>query len=67
MGAAIGLFTSSVNPNVASVEKQQSVREVFREMKITTLGYAKNFAVVGCVFSAIECTIESVISPLYLI
>ncbi|XP_017879917.1 mitochondrial import inner membrane translocase subunit Tim22 [Ceratina calcarata] len=59
LGAAIGLFTSSVNPNVAAVEKQQSVREVFREMKITTLGYAKNFAVLGCVFTAIECTIES--------
>lgn len=59
LGAAIGLFSSSVNPNVAAVEKQQTVREVFREMKTTTLGYAKNFAVVGCVFSAIECTIES--------
>ncbi|XP_031774880.1 mitochondrial import inner membrane translocase subunit Tim22 [Apis florea] len=59
LGAAIGLFSSSVNPNVASVEKQQTVREVFREMKITTLGYAKNFAVVGCVYSAIECAIES--------
>ncbi|CAD1478876.1 unnamed protein product, partial [Heterotrigona itama] len=59
LGAAIGLFSSSVNPNVASVEKQQTVREVFREMKTTTLGYAKNFAVVGCVFSAIECAIES--------
>ncbi|KAK1127767.1 hypothetical protein K0M31_003254 [Melipona bicolor] len=59
LGAAIGLFSSSVNPNVAAVEKQQTVREVFREMKTTTLGYAKNFAVVGCVFSAIECAIES--------
>ncbi|XP_029041730.1 mitochondrial import inner membrane translocase subunit Tim22 [Osmia bicornis bicornis] len=59
LGAAIGLFSSSVNPNVAAVEKKQTVREVFREMKTTTLGYAKNFAVVGCVFSAIECTIES--------
>lgn len=28
-------------------------------MKGTTLGYAKNFAVVGCIFSAIECRIES--------
>ncbi|TGZ57359.1 mitochondrial import inner membrane translocase subunit Tim22 [Temnothorax curvispinosus] len=59
LGAAIGLFSSSVNPNVASVERQQSAREILREMKTTTLGYAKNFAVVGCIFSAIECTIES--------
>lgn len=61
MGAAIGLFSSSVNPNITSVEKQQSAKEIFREMKTTTLGYAKNFAVVGCIFSGIECTIESVI------
>ncbi|XP_029173998.1 mitochondrial import inner membrane translocase subunit Tim22 [Nylanderia fulva] len=59
LGAAIGLFSSSVNPNIASVEKQQSAREILKEMKTTTLGYAKNFAVVGCLFSAIECTIES--------
>lgn len=59
LGAAIGLFTSSVNPNVTTVEKQQTAREIFREMKTTTLGYAKNFAAVGLVFSAIECTIES--------
>ena len=49
-----------MNPNVASVERQQSAREILKEMKITTLSYAKNFAVVGCIFSAIECTIESV-------
>jgi len=59
LGAAIGLFSSSVNPNIASVEKQQSAREIMREMKTTTLSYAKNFAVVGCIFSAIECTVES--------
>ncbi|XP_035738725.1 mitochondrial import inner membrane translocase subunit Tim22-like [Vespa mandarinia] len=59
LGAAIGLFSSSVNPNITSVEKQQTAREIFREMKVTTLSYAKNFAAVGCVFSAVECTIES--------
>lgn len=63
MGAAIGLFSSSVNPNISTpgVEKQQSAREVFREMRSTTHGYAKNFAMIGMVFSAVECTIESVI------
>ncbi|XP_015117028.1 mitochondrial import inner membrane translocase subunit Tim22 [Diachasma alloeum] len=59
LGAAIGLFSSSVNPNVAVVEKQQTAREIFREMKTTTIGYAKNFAAIGCVFSAVECCIES--------
>lgn len=63
MGAAIGLFSSSVNPNVAApgIEKQQTAREVFREMRTTTHGYAKNFALIGMVFSAVECTIETVI------
>lgn len=60
LGAAIGLFSSSVNPNMTNVENQ-SAREILREMKTTTLSYAKNFAVVGCIFSAVECAIESVI------
>ncbi|XP_014207888.1 mitochondrial import inner membrane translocase subunit Tim22 [Copidosoma floridanum] len=59
LGAALGLFTSSVNPNVAAVEKQQTAREVFREMRMTTLSYAKNFAVIGFFFSGVECAIES--------
>lgn len=63
LGAAIGLFSSSVNPNIATpgvVEKQQTARQVFREMRSTTHGYAKNFALIGMVFSAVECTIETV-------
>lgn len=66
MGAAIGLFSSSVNPNIAVagvVEKQQTAREVFRDMRATTHSYAKNFAMIGMVFSAVECTIETVIDP----
>lgn len=59
LGAALGLFTSSVNPSVAPDAHKQTAREVFREMKTTTLGYAKNFAMIGAVFSAVECTIES--------
>ncbi|XP_011494493.1 PREDICTED: mitochondrial import inner membrane translocase subunit Tim22 isoform X2 [Ceratosolen solmsi marchali] len=56
LGGVLGLFTSSVNPNV---EKQQTAREVFREMKSTTVAYAKNFAVIGFVFSGVECAIET--------
>lgn len=61
LGAALGLFTSSVNPNVADpgLGKQQTAREIFREMKGTTLSYAKNFAMIGAVFAGIECSIES--------
>ncbi|XP_031845726.1 mitochondrial import inner membrane translocase subunit Tim22 [Nomia melanderi] len=59
LGGAIGLFSASVNPNYASIEKVQTVRETFKEMRITISSYAKNFAVIGCVFTAIECSIES--------
>lgn len=67
LGAAIGLFSSSVNPNIAQpgAEKQQTAREIFREMRGTTHGYAKNFAVIGLLFSAVECTIETVSFGLY--
>ncbi|XP_055388926.1 mitochondrial import inner membrane translocase subunit Tim22 [Condylostylus longicornis] len=62
LGAAIGLFSSSVNPNIAdplAAEKQQTAREIFREMRATTHSYAKNFALIGAVFSMVECQIES--------
>ncbi|XP_017781465.1 PREDICTED: mitochondrial import inner membrane translocase subunit Tim22 [Nicrophorus vespilloides] len=58
LGAAIGLFSSSVGPSATSVE-QQTAKQVFKEMKTATLGYAKNFALIGLMFSAVECTIES--------
>jgi import inner membrane translocase subunit TIM22 len=60
LGAAIGLFSSSVNPTVPIGDtKQPSAREVLREMKGTMVSYGKNFAIVGAMFSAVECTIES--------
>lgn len=60
LGAAIGLFSASVNPSVQGPDaKPQSAREVFREMKGTTLSYAKNFALIGALFSSVECCIES--------
>jgi hypothetical protein len=56
------LCVNSVSPNIRPPEApQQSAREVFRDLKVSTLSYAKNFAVVGLMFSAVECTIESVI------
>lgn len=59
MGAAIGLFSSSVGPSATDVENQ-TARQVFKEMKTTTMSYAKNFALIGALFSAVECSIESV-------
>ncbi|KRT86157.1 hypothetical protein AMK59_1200 [Oryctes borbonicus] len=61
LGAAIGLFSSSMGPPTVELE-QQTARQVFKEMKTTTLSYAKNFALIGLMFSAIECTIESVMT-----
>ncbi|KAK9729730.1 hypothetical protein QE152_g15784 [Popillia japonica] len=58
LGAAIGLFSSSMGPPSVEIE-QQTAKQVFKEMKTTTLSYAKNFALIGLMFSAIECTIES--------
>jgi len=63
LGAAIGLFSSSVNPNMADPfanEKKQTARQIMKEMASTTHSYAKNFALIGAVFSGVECAIESV-------
>lgn len=61
MGAAIGLFSASMGPaSVTDTAEPQTARQVFKEMKTTTLGYAKNFALIGAVFSGVECAIESV-------
>lgn len=61
LGAAIGLFSASVGPELSPVNQPtQSVREVLRDMKGKSLSYAKNFALLGAMFSATECTIESV-------
>ncbi|KAL0272368.1 UNVERIFIED_CONTAM: hypothetical protein PYX00_005365 [Menopon gallinae] len=60
LGAAIGLFTSSVNPTITGPEAaNQTAREIIRDLKNTAHSYGKNFAVLGLVFSAVECIIES--------
>lgn len=65
LGAAIGLFSASVNPTIAvdhatpHMERTQTVREIFRDMGKTTHSYGKNFAAIGLVFAGIECCIES--------
>ncbi len=59
VGAAFGLFTAAIDPNVTGTETP-SVRGVLREMKLRTSSYAKNFAVIGAMFAGTECLIESV-------
>ncbi|KOB62303.1 Mitochondrial import inner membrane translocase subunit Tim22, partial [Operophtera brumata] len=61
LGAAVGLFTSSLMPNVTdtTAAQTQSARQILQEMKGSMLSYAKNFAILGAVFSGIECCIES--------
>ncbi|KAH9389794.1 Mitochondrial import inner membrane translocase subunit Tim22 [Tyrophagus putrescentiae] len=60
LGIAVGLFTASVGPELAPVNNQtQTVKEVLREMKGKSMSYAKNFAMLGAMFSATECAIES--------
>lgn len=65
LGVAIGLFSSSVNPTITGPDAaNQTAREIFRDFRTTSHSYGKNFAVVGLVFSAVECTIESVSNKL---
>ncbi|XP_026333107.1 mitochondrial import inner membrane translocase subunit Tim22 [Hyposmocoma kahamanoa] len=61
LGAAVGLFTSSLMPNVTDpmAQQNQTAREILREMKTSMLSYAKNFAILGAMFSGVECCIES--------
>ncbi|OXA59525.1 mitochondrial import inner membrane translocase subunit Tim22 [Folsomia candida] len=59
-GGVIGLFSASVNPTITGADaKQQTAREVFRDMRTTTMSHAKNFAIVGAMFASTECVIES--------
>lgn len=61
LGGVIGLFSASVNPTITGPDaKQQTAREVFRDMRTTTMGHAKNFAIVGAMFASIECAVETV-------
>jgi len=59
MGAAFGLFTAGIDPNITGTETP-TVHLVAKEMKVRTVSYAKNFAVLGAMFAGTECLIESV-------
>ena len=59
MGGAFGLFTAGIDPNITGTETP-TVKLVWKEMKLRTVSYAKNFAVIGFLFAGTECVIESV-------
>ena len=59
-GLAMGLFTASIDPMSTVVpNKVPTMRDVFKEMKTRSLSHAKSFAMIGMMFSVIECNIET--------
>ena len=61
LGGAIGLFSASVGPDLAVLEpEKQNWRQVLKDMKVKSLSHAKNFGILGAMFAATECAIESV-------
>lgn len=62
LGGAFGLFTAGLDssmPTAVTGQQDQSAKAMLQEMKGRATSYAKNFAVVGAMFSASECMIES--------
>ena len=59
MGAAFGLFTAGIDPNITGTETP-TVKLVLKEMKARTASYGKNFALIGFMFAGTECLVESV-------
>ncbi|CAO3644346.1 unnamed protein product [Mucor fragilis] len=66
MGAAFGLFMSSfeyagptVNEEMVKQTTKQQIKHAFRDMGTRSLSMAKNFGMVGMIYSGSECCIES--------
>ncbi|XP_056313056.1 mitochondrial import inner membrane translocase subunit Tim22 [Danio aesculapii] len=63
LGGAFGVFTAGIDANVGLDPKDPlrtpTAREVLRDMGQRGMSYAKNFAIVGAMFSCTECIIES--------
>ena len=68
MGVGLGVFTASIDPmstiHTTTPGAAPTFQDVWREMRARSANYAKNFALVGLIFSAVECRIESVSSSL---
>ncbi|XP_078278275.1 mitochondrial import inner membrane translocase subunit Tim22 isoform X2 [Rhinoraja longicauda] len=63
LGGAFGIFTAGIDTNVGFDPKDPlktpTAREVLKDMGQRGTSYAKNFAIVGAMFSCTECIIES--------
>uniref|UniRef100_UPI00398F211D mitochondrial import inner membrane translocase subunit Tim22 isoform X2 n=1 Tax=Pristiophorus japonicus TaxID=55135 RepID=UPI00398F211D len=63
LGGAFGIFTAGIDTNVGFDAKDPlrtpTAREVLRDMGQRGMSYAKNFAIVGAMFSCTECIVES--------
>ncbi|KAI9022893.1 Tim17/Tim22/Tim23/Pmp24 family-domain-containing protein [Phycomyces nitens] len=66
MGGAFGLFMSSfeysgpnMNEEIANQTTKQQIKAAFKDMSSRSYSMAKNFAVVGAIYSGSECCIES--------
>ncbi|XP_043997280.1 mitochondrial import inner membrane translocase subunit Tim22 [Gambusia affinis] len=63
LGGAFGVFTAGIDTNVGFDPKDPlrtpTAREVVKDMGQRGMSYAKNFAIVGAMFSCTECIIES--------
>lgn len=51
-----------MDPQVGISPEKQTVKMIFQDFKLKTVSYGKNFAMIGAVFAAVECNIESVSS-----
>jgi hypothetical protein len=67
MGGAFGLFMSSfeyagpmMNEDLVKQTTKQQIKHVFKDMGTRAWSMAKNFGVVGMIYSGSECCIESV-------
>lgn len=62
LGGAFGLFTAGLDPAITDDPSKQTARQAVKEMTQRGRSYAKNFALVGAMFSGTECLLETVSS-----
>lgn len=66
LGGAFGLFTAGLDPNITGESlhaPKKSGHDVLKEVRGRGWSMAKNFAIVGAMFSGTECLLETVSCP----